>query len=74
MFSRCSGQASLSASASAMTFPARVIARSTSPALAEPACSTTACAPIPSPERSDVVSAASDLRRIERSADAVLSR
>ena len=74
MFSRCSGQDSLSASASAMTFPDRVIARFTSPALAEPACSTTACAPIASPERSALVSAVSDLRRSERSEDAVLMR
>ena len=53
VFSRCSAQRSLSASASRMTSPARSIAGATSPVFAEPGCSTTARAPSASPARSD---------------------
>ena len=62
------GTSSDSASASAITSPARSIAASTAPPSlsAEPGCSTTACAPSAAPARSEVVSDASDFSRISR--------
>jgi hypothetical protein len=44
------------------------------PAFAEPGCTTTAVAPIPSPTRSEWVSEASDLARISGSSEAQLTR
>ena len=74
--SRCSGHFSDSASASAMTSPARSIAASTSPPFfsAEPGCSTTACAPSAAPARSDAISDASVFSRNSASSEAGLSR
>ena len=57
-----------------MTFPARLIAGATSPAFAEPACSTTPRAPSASPARSATISARSDLSRISRSSLAQFKR
>ena len=74
VFSRCSGHFSESSSAARITFPARAIARLTSPASAEPACSTTPPTPSAAPERSAIVSALSDLRRIVGSREAQLIR
>ena len=72
--SRCSGQRSVSDSASLITLPARLIALPTSPCLADPGCRTTPAAPIPSPTRSDWISEARDLSRISASSEAQLSR
>ncbi len=72
--SKWSGHLSVSASASLMTLPARLIALGTSPVFAEPACSTTPTAPMPLPTRSDWVSDASDFLRISLSAVAQLIR
>ena len=74
MFSRCSGQPSLSDSASAISFPARLIAGFTVPVFAEPAWSTTACAPSASPARSDAMSDVRVFARISLSVVAGLSR
>ena len=74
VFSRCSGQPSDSASASAMTSPARAIAGATSPVSAEPGCSTTACAPSAAPARSELVSDASVFARMSGSVEAQFSR
>ena len=74
VFSRCSGQVSLSASACAMTLPARLIAGATLPASALPGCRTTACAPSASPARSEAISEARVLARISLSVVAALSR
>ena len=64
VFSRCSSQPSLSASAAAIVLPARAIASPTWPCFAEPGCSTTPAAPIACPTRNECVSDASDLARI----------
>jgi hypothetical protein len=74
VFSRCSGQRSDSASASAMTSPARVIASPTSPVFADPGCSTTATASSSAPARSELMSDVSVFSRISGSSDAQLSR
>ena len=60
--SRCSGQRSVCASASAITGPARPIASLTSPCLADPGCRTTPAAPMPLPTRSDWTSEAATSR------------
>src|SRR5215213_10885057 len=74
VFSRWSGQDSLDSSASRMAFPARLIAAPTWPAKADPACRTTACAPIASPDSNALVREANDFLRSERSVEAQLMR
>jgi len=74
VFSRCSSQPSLSASASPIAAPARAIASPTSPDFAEPGCSTTPAAPIACPTRSEFVSDASDFARMSGSSLAQLTR
>ena len=74
VFSRCSAQPSLSASASRIVAPARAIASPTSPVFAEPGCSTTPLAPIGAPTRSEWISECSVLARMSGSSLAQLSR
>src|SRR5580704_7620248 len=69
-----SGHLSVSARASLMTLPARLIALGTSPVFAEPGCRTTPTAPIPAPTRNDWRSEVSDFSRISRSSVAELMR
>ena len=72
--SRWSSQVPVRESASPITLPARLIAFDTSPCFADPGCSTTPAAPIPSPTSSDWTSDVSDLARISPSSVAGLSR
>ena len=76
VFSSCSGQPSDSASASAISDPARSIAALASPPSlsADPGCRTTARAPSSEPARSDAVSEVRDFARISASSEAQLSR